>query len=102
MGCSCGSSGRQTFSQIVAQDGSSLPTLKYIHCRHKDQFELLFSQVGITANESNLKLLAIASDTGADKRGEIKDKSGKPIYFSVEDIVAKIDKSRVTNNICSI
>lgn len=103
MACSaCGSKGRLSFSQIVVQDGSSLPSLKYLHCKYKDQFEQLFSSVGINAGENNLRVLAIAHDTGADKKGEIKDSNGNPIYFSVEEILKRIDISRPVSNQCSI
>lgn len=103
MACgACGSKGRLSYSQIVVQDGSSLPTLKYLHCKHKDQFEKLFSNIGINATEGNLPALASISDTGADKRGEIKDSKGNPIYFSVEDTIMKIDFSQISNNACAI
>lgn len=100
MACGCGN--KHTLTQIASRDGSSLPTLKYLHCKYKDQFEFLFSKIGITANESNLKLLAVAHDTGSDKKGIIKDSQGRPIYFSVEETIQKIDQSRVANNQCSI
>lgn len=100
MACAC--NGRRTFSQIVTSDGSSLPMLKYLHCKYQDQFEALFAAQGITATEANLKLLAEVSDKGLDKAGEIKDKNGKPIYFSVEETVQKIDTTRPVNNFCAV
>lgn len=103
MACGCGASGRQSFSDIVKKDGSSLPTLKYLHCKYQDQFESLFAQLGITVNEVNLKLLAYASDTGNDVAGTIKHpQTGQPIYFSVENTINKIDKSKPVNNLCSL
>lgn len=102
MACSCGSNGRKSFSQIVSQDGSSLPTLKYIHCKYQDQFEALFSKIGINATEGNLKLLAYASDTASDEKGVIKDTKGNPIYFSVKEVLTKIDTSKPVNNMCTI
>lgn len=102
MACGCGSSGRKSFTQIVQADGSSLPTLKYLHCKYQDQFEFLFSKIGVNASEGNLKLLAYASDSGNDKKGAIPDKNGNPIYFSVEEIIKKIDMDKPVNNMCSI
>lgn len=100
--CSCGLQNRTSYSTIVQQDKSSLPMLKYIHCKYQDQFENLFAQIGINATEANLKALAQAADTGADKAGSIKDKNGSPIFFSVEDTLRKIDASKPVNNSCSI
>lgn len=103
MACgSCGSKGSMTLRQIVVQDGSSLPTLKYLHCKHKDQFERLFAEIGINASEANLVSLATAHDSGIDKSGQIKDAKGNPIYFSVEDILRRIDTSVISNNACSL
>ena len=103
MSCSkCGSKGRMTFQEIISQDGSSLPTLKYLHCKHKEQFEALFASIGVNANESNLPLLALAHDSGADKRGELTDSNNRPIYFCVEDILRQIDITKVSNSMCAI
>lgn len=103
MACAaCGSKGRQSFQQIILADGSSLPTLKYLHCKYQDQFEALFSSLGITATEGNLKALANLADTGGDKSGVLVGTNGKPIVFSVEDILRRIDISRPVNNMCSI
>lgn len=100
--CSCGLQDRKTFVQIIKQDGSSLPMLKYIHCKYSNQFESLFANIGIIVDESKLKLLATAHDTGADKQGVIKDKFGKPIYFSVENIIKQINPNMPVNNSCSL
>lgn len=102
MTCACGSTGRKNFTQIIAQDGSSLPMLKYIHCKYQDQFEAIFAKIGITATEENLKLLAYASDTGSDKKGIIKDSKGKSIFFSVQDMIKRIDATKPVNHTCSI
>lgn len=101
--CSCGLSGKTTFTQIATRDGSSLPFLKYTHCRFKDQFESLFASIGIVAKEDNLKLLAYAADTGSDKKGLIKNpKTGRPIVFSVEEVISRIDTTRVGNESCTV
>lgn len=102
MACACGSSGRKSFTQIAQNDGGSLPMLKYLHCKFQDQFEFQFSRIGINATEPNLKMLAYAFDTGNDKKGVIPGKDGKPIYFSVDEVIKKIDKSSPSNNFCSI
>lgn len=103
MACSsCGSKGPMSLGQIIIQDGSSLPTLKYLHCKHKDQFERLFAEQGIDATENNLVGLAVANDKGLDKSGAIKDSKGNPIYFSVEDTLRRIDVSQISNNACTI
>lgn len=102
MACSCGASGNYSFTQIVKQDGSSLPTLKYVHCKYKDQFESLFAKIGINASEANLPSLAQAADQGLDRKGVIKDAKGNPIFFSVEDTLKKIDVSKIANNTCSV
>jgi hypothetical protein len=98
--CSCGQG--KTFTQIVQQDGSSLPTLKYLHCKHKDQFEALFAKIGIDASEAKLPQLAAINDNGLDKTGAVKDTKGNPIFFSVEETLKKIDTSRIANNNCAI
>lgn len=103
MACSaCGSKGKMTFSQIVIQDGSSLPTLKYLHCKYKEQFEALFAAIGINGNEATLPALASIHDSGADLRGEVKDAKGNPIFFSVENTLKKIDVSVISNNSCTV
>lgn len=86
----------------MQQDGSILPTLKYLHCKYKTQFEFLFSKIGVNVTEDKLKLLAIASDTGSDKKGVVKDANGKPIYFSVEDVLKNIKADQIENNMCAI
>jgi len=102
MACSCGSSGRKSFVQIVQQDGSSLPALKYLHCKYQEQFEYLFAKIGVNASESNLKLLAYAYDNGLDRKGSITNSEGNPIYFSIEDVLKRIDSSKVSNISCAI
>lgn len=99
--CSCGLKGK-SFTQIIQEDKSSLPTLKYLHCKHKEQFESLFSQIGINATEANLPLLASLTDNGGDRRGDLKAENGQPIIFSVETTLLKIDRSQVSNNNCAI
>lgn len=102
MACSCGLSNRKTFSQIALQDGGSLPSLKYLHCKYQDQFEMLFKQIGITINESSLKLLATIADNGLDRQGTLKDPNGNPIYFSVEEVINKINKGKPMNTFCAL
>lgn len=101
MACSCGAN-KTSYTQIVQRDGSSLPSLKYWHCKYQQQFESLFLALGINATEKNLPLLAQVSDNGSDKNGVIKDANGKPIYFSVEDTLKKIDLSKISKYTCSI
>ncbi len=100
----CSACGRKTtFTQIVQNDGSSLPTLKYIHCKYKTQFEALFAAIGVNASEQNLPTLAAISDSGDDRKGIVKDANGNPIFFSVEDTLKKIDASKpVEKNTCTI
>lgn len=102
MACSCGKTGSYSFTQIVQQDGSSLPSLKYLHCKYKDQFETAFAAVGINATEANLKTLAELYETGGDRMGKISGPDGNPIVFSVEDVLKSIDPTKVQNNACAI
>jgi len=100
--CSCGLSNRTSFTTIIKQDGSSLPTLKYLHCKYKQQFESIFSNIlGIPVSEATLPALANLADTGGDVKGTLTDK-GKPIYFSVENALKQIDSTKIENNTCSI
>lgn len=100
--CSCNKG--KGIRQVMASSGiqSIEPYLRFAYCAYKSQFEQLFSQVGITANESTLGLLAQASDTGSDVAGVIKDTNGRPIVFSVEERLKLIDTSSPTNTSCSI
>lgn len=98
--CSCGK--RTSFSDIVSEDKSSLPYLKYLECKHKSQFKYVFAKVGLTITEDNLKSLARLYDTGGDRLGMAKDPSGKPVYFSVEEQLKLINPNDVESNTCSI
>lgn len=101
MACSCGAN-KTSFTQIVQRDGSSLPSLKYWHCKYQQQFEALFAMIGLPIKEVNLPDLAKLSDTGGDRAGVLKDAKGNPIYFSVEDTLKKIDLSKISSYTCSI
>lgn len=100
--CDCQHNIPRTFTQVVKQDKSSLPMLKYLHCKYKTQFEALFSQIGVNATEANLPKLASAIDQKYDQAGVLKGVNGKPIFFSGEEVLKKIDTSRVESNMCSI
>lgn len=101
MACACGN--KTSFTEIVRRDGSSLPSLKYWHCKYQQQFEALFlAATGLPIKENHLQDLARLSDTGGDRAGVLKDGRGNPIVFSVEDTLKRIDLSRVSNYTCSI
>lgn len=98
--CSCNK--RNSFAQIISDDKSSLPMLKYLYCKYKGQFTYVFGKIGMNVNETNLPALAKLADTGGDKLGMAKGPDGKSVYFSVEDQLRLINANDIENNTCSI
>jgi len=100
--CSCGKYKRPNAQQMVEAVGSVLPFLEYTFCAYQDQFQALFSNIGIDITKSDLPDLAKYWESGTDKNGSLII-NGNPVSWDTQAIIDQIDTSKkpVKNN-CAI
>ena len=84
---------RRTYiSYNKLKEGDILTSLKFAYAADRKVTTDRFADVGVLVrSESDLDALAELSNSGADKMGMLKVNNTKPIYFSVREVLGKIN-----------